>query len=81
MLFVHTVEVFNFHPSHLQSEESPDSPTEEMYLQLTHVCEAECPEGQFETDGPNGVGRDVCVTRLLCNHNDVNHVTMTPERA
>lgn len=31
--------------------------TEEMYLQLTHVCEAECPEGQFETDGLNGVGR------------------------
>lgn len=28
-----------------------------MYLQLTHVCEAECPEGQFETDGLNGVGR------------------------
>lgn len=29
---------------------------DEMFLQLTHVCEPECPEGQFETDGVNGVG-------------------------
>lgn len=50
-------------------------------MQLTHVCEAECPEGQFETDGPNGVGRDVWVTGLLYNHNDVNHVTTTSEKA
>lgn len=46
-----------------------------MFLQLTHVCEPECPEGQFETDGVNGVGR----TRTACDERNSRSVQTSLE--
>ena len=49
--------------------------TKEMFLQLTHVCEPDCPEGQFETDGLNGVGR----TRTACDERNSRSVQTSLE--